>query len=265
MQPFIQKYEIIIIRIIVAVGGLLALFLLVATINKIKENRYVGSGVPAGQTITVTGKGELNRSPDTAKVTFTVRSVQSQVKAAQKAVSDKVDAITKALKDLGIDEKYIKTDSYSSYPQYSYNEVTCLAIGCPKPGTPRITGYEVAHTVTVSVKDLDNTDAVLGALGTAGVSEISGPNFGFEDDEAVQREARDLAIEDAKEQAELLARSLGVKLVRLASFSEQGNYPYLYREVMASNQAKDGAAVPPALPVGEQEVAATVTLTYEIR
>ncbi|HSE56993.1 MAG TPA: SIMPL domain-containing protein [Candidatus Paceibacterota bacterium] len=266
MTPFIEKYQTTIIRIIVAVGVLLTLFLLAATLGKLKEHRFIGSGVSPAQTITVAGTGKVNRAPDTAKISFTVRAEDKQVKNAQQVVSGKIDAVTKVLKDIGIEERYIKTDYYNSYPKYEYGTVACRAAYCPPAGTPKLVGYEVSHAITVNVKDLDKVEEVLGALGTAGVSDISGPNFGFEDDKAVQREARDMAIKDAREQAQLLARSLGVKIVRLVSFSENGGAYPLYRESLQGKAYDAATAAPvPALPVGDQEISANITLTYEIR
>ena len=267
MNPFLERYHLVIIRIIIGLGVLLALFLLAATFSKFKEHRFIGSDKPATQTIAVAGKGEINRSPDTAKISFSVRAKNQSVKTAQTQVSTKVDAVTKALKNLGIEERHIKTDSYSTYPQYSYSDVTCMSLNCPRPGTPRISGYEVVHTMIVDVKDLDIVENVLGSLGTAGVSDIYGPNFGFEDDEAVRREARDIAIKDAREQAEALARSLGVRLVRIVSFSESGGgYPMPVYDAVRNQAATAGKAESaPSLPIGDQKITAQVTVTYEIR
>ena len=264
MQAFIEKYQSVFIRIIVAIGILLAIFLFAATIAKMKQIRYIGSGVAATNTITVSGQGKIERAPDTARVTFSARNESRNVKDAQSAVSSKIDAITKALKDAGINEKDIKTDSYNSYPQYTYPEVTCMALDCPKPGSPVIRGYEVTHTVTVAVKDLEKIETVLGIVGAQGASDIIGPNFGFEDDKAVVREARELAIEDAKKEARKLADALGVDLVRIVSFQEQGSgMPMYERAANVSMQAKVGDGV--SLPIGDQKIQSAVTLVYEIR
>lgn len=265
MTLFIEKYKDIINKIIIAVGVLLALFLLVATLGEVKEYRYIGSGLEAKNTITVTGTGKIERAPDTAKITFTVRNESRTVKTAQGVVTQKIEAITKALKDAGVDEKYIKTASYNSYPQYSYPQVSCIGGSCTRPGNPVIRGYEVAHSINLSVKDLENVEAVLDILGQNGVSDMQGPNFGFDDDVAVAREAREKAIEDAKAEARVLARALGVDLVRIVSFSEQGGVmPAMYNKDMA--MAQEGAATANvALPVGVQNIDAHVTIVYEIR
>lgn len=267
MTPFIETYKAIIIRIIVGVGVLLALFLLAATLVKMKEYRFVGSGLNATNTITVSGTGKIDRSPDTAKISFTVSDEQKDLKVAQDNVSKKIDTVTKALKELGVEEKYIKTDSYTSYPQYDYvNTIRCITTPCPSNNTPVLRGYQVSHAITVNVKALDSVSSVLGALGDAGVTNISGPNFGFEDDKAVVREARDMAIEDARTEAEKLAHSLGVHLVRIVSFSDNngGGYPVpMYARDAMSSQKVSGAA--PTLPIGDQNITSNVTVVYEIQ
>lgn len=260
MHTFIEKHQ----KLITSVFALLGVFLLVASLGKLKENRFIGSGLPASNMITVSGQGKVERSPDTAKFTFTISDTQKEMKVAQDTVSKKIDTATKALTSLGIDAKYIKTDSYSSYPQYDYPTIECFRTPCPG-STPVLRGYQVSQIVTVQVKDLELVEKVAGALGTAGVIDLQGPNFGFEDDKAVAREARDMAIEDAKSEAEKLAKSLGVKLVRIVSFSENaGGYPvpmYARMDAMKS----EGATSTPAIPVGQNTVQSNVTIVYEIR
>lgn len=260
MQPFIEQHKGIIKFVLLFVG----IFLVLASMNKLKEYRYIGSN--SSNTITVSGTGKIDRAPDTAKVTVTISDEQKDLKTAQATVSTKMDTVTKALKDLGIEEKYIKTNAYDSYPQYDYvNTIRCITTPCPTNSTPVIRGYQVSHSVTISIKNLDNVSAVLGALGQAGVSNISGPNFGFEDDNAIAREARDLAIKDAREQATKLAKSLGVHLVRIVSFSENGGgYPVpMYARDSAAGLKAEVAT--PSLPVGDQNITSNVTIVYEIQ
>ena len=261
MHTFIEKNQ----KLTIIISVLLGLFLLASTIKVMRESRFVGSGLTVTNTISVTGQGKVEKSPDTAKISFSVRTEKKVLKDAQSEVSTKIDAITKDLIAAGVEEKYIKTDSYTSYPQYNYSQTPCYSGNCPV-STPTLRGYEVAHSITLSIKDLEKVDIVLGVLGKDGVTDMSGPNFGFEDDKAVTREARDAAIADARSEAEKLATSLGVKLVRIVSFSENGGgYPaplYAAKDMMAG--ASVSSAVP-VVPVGVQKVESTVTVVYEIR
>ena len=121
MPTFIEENK----GLIKFIALFIAVFLVVASLAKLKEYRYIGTGV--NNTITVQGNGKVDRTPDTAKISFTVEDEQKDLKTAQDNVSAKVDAVTKTLKDQGIEEKYIKTDSYNSFPEYDYvNTIRCI-------------------------------------------------------------------------------------------------------------------------------------------
>ncbi len=262
MQTFIEKNQ----KLVIGVAILLGLFLLASTVKVLRESRFIGSGLNATNTISVSGKGEVEKSPDTAKISFSVRTEKKVLKQGQDEVSSKIDTIKKDLIALGIEEKYIKTDSYTSYPQYDYPQNPCYN-GICRTTSPTLRGYEVSHTITVSIKDLEKVDGVLGVLGTAGVTDMSGPNFGFEDDKMIAREARDLAITDAKAEADKLAKSLGVKIVRIVSFSESGNgYPMpMYSRDAVMLESGKAQVSNPVVPVGVQKIESNVTIVYEIR
>ncbi|HTH93411.1 MAG TPA: SIMPL domain-containing protein [Candidatus Paceibacterota bacterium] len=267
MQSFLEKYQSIIIRIVVAVGFLLAIFLLLASISEVKSLRFIGSGLPASNTITVQGNGKLEKAPDTAKFSFTIQNEQKDTASAQANVSKKVDQVKTDLVAAGIPATDITTASYNSYPDYQQGPtIECFRAPCPQPGQT-LKGYMVSQSVSVNVKDLSKTETVAGILGKDGVTSIDGPNLGFADDHEVQNEARSMAIADAKQQAEVLAKQLGVHLVRIVSFNDNnggGIAPIAYG---AKAMDASSAAVPPtpSIPTGVQTVNDTVSITYEIR
>jgi uncharacterized protein YggE len=260
-----EKYQTVIIRLVVIIGVLLGLFLLVATLVQVKSYKYVGSGLPAANVITVQGHGEVDKAPDTAKFSFTVQNEAADTATAQDVVSKKVAQVKADLIAAGIDEKYITTDSYNSYPDYQYNNVKCVTVPCPSQQT--LKGYIVSQNVKVNVKDLSKAEAVAGILGKDGVTSIDGPNFGFEDAHEVSNEARDAAIADAKVQADKLASSLGVHIVRIVSFNENGGNGGVMPVAYGAKSAMADASAPaaPTLPTGVQTVTSDVSITYEIR
>jgi len=88
-----------------------------------------------------------------------------------------------------------------------------------------------------------------------------------EDESAIQTEARDEAIADAKEKAKALAKELGVSLVRIVSFTESnGGYPYpLYDKAYGMGGAVAQSAPAPEISTGENKYTSNVTIVYEIR
>lgn len=254
-------------RYLSVVLAMLAIFLAVKSLDAWRT--YWGTTLPAGgPTISVEGKGELFVQPDIAQFSFGVEAKAKTVADAQKEVSRVANAAIDYLKKAGVAEKDIKTDNYSFYPEYDYvtSDVLCVKNGiCPPQGKQVLSGYRVNETVNVKLRNPDKAGEVVDGLGSLAVTNVSGISFVQEDENASKESARELAIKDAKSKAEILARELGVRLVRITSFSESGFFPYYAKAESLSAPANAGAVAPTTLPVGENKVTSTVTLVYEIR
>lgn len=223
-------------------------------------------------TISSTGHGEVTAVPDVANIYFTIRKEMKTVKDAQAAVAVVEKSALEFLKTNNVAEKDIKTSNASFNPKYEYTYtdavmMPCTQYGCPpRPGKNVITGYEAYESITVKVRNTDDVGKIMQGLGTIGVSDLSGPNFAIDDEDTLKVEARKLAIDDAKEKAEMLAEDLGVSLGRIASFSESGNYyPIMYGK--GAMMSEDSATAPALaeVPKGENTISSDVTITYEIR
>jgi uncharacterized protein len=250
-----------------AVGVLLAVFLLVLSVKEIKRLPYVGRDVPIMNAITVTGKGEAVSVPNVATFSFSVTETAKTVGEAQTKATTKTNNALKALKDAGIEDKDIKTIAYNINPHYEYQQAACVNGYCP--GKQVLTGYDVSQTIEIKVRDLDKAGEIFASIGALNVQNVNGLTFSIDDIDTVKAEARELAIENAKQKANDLAKQLGVKIVRITSFYDQSDEPIYYgrdvaMEGMAMNQAKT-AAPAPQLPAGEQKITARVNITYEIR
>lgn len=242
----------------------LTLFLIAQTVTLVGS--FGRSGVPATDTITVSGDGEATLPPDVAKVTFTVQNTEATVVEAQAATTEQANAALAFVKEQGIAEKDVRTLSYNIYPQYSYPS-PCRGDVCPAYDTmPKIVGYQVSETVQVTVRDLASVGAFLGGLGKLSVQNVSGPEFSLDDATAGYDAARADAIAKAKGQATLLARQLGVRLGKIVNFNESsGNRPYPMAYGMGGSimNAKDSST--PSIPAGENTYSSSVSITYEIR
>ncbi len=246
--------------------GFLALFLLVGTIGELKGLRFIGSGVAATNTISVSGDGEVFAVPDTATFSVTIEEEAKDVKSAQDVATKKGNDIIAYLKQQGIDEKDIQTTGYSVYPQYDYTSGVCTQGYCP-PGKQLLRGFQVSQTLTVKVRDTKKAGEILSGVGSRGVSSVSGLSFTIDDQDKLEAEARDKAIAKAKDKAEVLAQSLGVRIVRVVGFSEGGGGGPIYYTKVMSMEARSGGEVAssPEIPVGQNKITSNVTVTYEIR
>lgn len=253
-----------------------ALFLVALFASTVKEYQFIGRNVPGElTTISVSGEGEAVAAPDIAEVSYAITSEAKTAADARKTVDDKMKAIHAFLKESGVEDKDIKTTGYNLNPKYEWKQtsayVPCLSgYGCPPTeGKQVLTGYEVTQSVDVRIRKVDNAGLVLGGLSDKGASYVSGLTFKVDDEDGVKEEARKEAIDKAKAKAEKLARELGVKLVRITSFSEGNNYPIynfgragMEMKAMSADMAAPQAA---NIPMGENKFTSSVTITYEVR
>jgi uncharacterized protein YggE len=249
------------------VGILLAVFLAVLSVKELKSIGYVGKEFPATNAITVSGKGEAVSIPNIATFSFTVNETAKTVKEAQDKATEKINNALKAVKAGGVAEKDIKTLSYSINPHYEYNQPACTSFGCPG-GKQVLTGYDVAQTIEVKVRDLTKAGSLFDTIGTAGIQTVNGLTFSIDEIDSVKAIARADAIEKAKAKAKIISKDLGVRLVRITNYydsSDEQTYPYARESAMGGDVMTLKASIAPQIPTGEQKITSTVSITYEIR
>ena len=248
---------------------LLAAFLFAETIKSLKEYRFVGGGIAPSNAITVSGEGEVFAVPDTAEFSFTVLETAATSAEVQAAATTKANDAIKALVDLGIEEKDIKTVAYDLYPKYEWRtNTTCVRFPCEQNQVQ--VGFELNQTVQVKVRAIDRAGEMLEAVTGKGVSSVIGPAVTVADDYGIQADARKQAIDDARAKADKLASDLGVSLVRIVGFSEGGVPPVMFARdsAQAFGMGGDGDEMMKSsvsVPTGENRVVSNVNITYEIR
>jgi hypothetical protein len=142
-----------------------------------------------------------------------------------------------------------------------------MGMYCP-PSEPKQTGFEVYQMVTVKVRKTETAGTVLSGVGEKNATDVSGLGFTIDDEEKYKSEARELAIADAKEQAEALAKQLGIKLGDMTGYYEDMPYspmPYYGMGGDMAMSAKAEMAPSPEVPMGENTITSRVNLTYEYR
>ena len=243
----------------------ISLYFFMKFVNEIKQSSFIGSGATATNRLVVSGNGEASAIPDIATINYTVQEQAKTVAEAEKKATDKANKSIDFLKKSGVDEKDIKLANNSFNPEYDYG-VQCYSYPCPTQ-KPVITGYSISRSITVKIREIDDSGKIVQGLGEIGVSNLNGPTFGIDDEDGVKESARKDAIDNAKEKAQKLADDLGVKLVRIIDFSEGGNqgYPTPMYEMKTTAVGLGGGAPIPDLPKGENKYTSNVTITYEIK
>lgn len=263
-QSFLHK------RYVQVLLTLILLALLAALVAYTQRTFKEAQGTFTGETtISVSGEGKVLALPDIGQFSFAVRGEGEDAVTAQESSAVAINAIIAYLTDAGVAEKDIKTQNYNLSPKYRYEERVCISGGYCPPGEPILDGYEVYQNVQVKVRDLDAAGTLISGVGEKGATDISSLQFTIDDESGLKAQARAAAIADAKAKAEVLAADLGMKINKIVGFYENGDapYPMMERATMAMEDGLGGDAMKtaPSIPVGENEIGSSVSITYQLR
>ena len=227
-------------KVLILAGVLLA----AAAIAGVAQPRLGHSATAvSGTTITVTGNGTVNATPDHASFDFGVTTQAATAAAALGRSSDQAQAIVAALEKAGIAGKDIQTTDVSLWPQTRRN------------GT-EIVGYTASNSVNVTAP-LARAGAAVDAAVGAGADNVDGPNLDTSDQTSLYDEALKQALVDAKGKAQAIATASGLGITGVEKVTEGGQaspLPYL--------AAAKSASAPLTIAPGTHQIQASVTVTY---
>lgn len=209
----------------------------------------------AGTRLDINATGEVTRVPDVAIITAGVVARAASATAAMQDSADRMQKVLAALKRAGVDDRDMQTSSVSLNPEYRY----------PENQTPQLVGYTASNQLTIKFRDIRNSGKILDALVNQGANQINGPNLTIDKPEAALDEARANAIATGRARAQLYARSLGLRIVRVVSVSESGGYavppPAPPMPMMMARGERDSTSIQP----GEQKLQVSVAMTFELQ
>jgi uncharacterized protein len=208
----------------------------------------------APRTVSVSGQGEVTAQPDMARVTLGIEARRPVLNEARSAVTAAVDRVLAVARDLKIDPKYVNATRLQVQPEYNWND---------KDRKQVLLGYVVSRQVDVELRDLDQLGALLERAVSAGANQVGGAALDSTHRKELERQAMTLAVQDARQNAEVLARAAGVELgaVRILNSSASSPPMPMYR------MAADMAAAPrpeATYQAADMTFAASVSAEYDL-
>jgi uncharacterized protein YggE len=204
--------------------------------------------------VMVSGNSIVQAQPDTAILNISVVTQGRTALDAQQQNANKSDAVVRALKSAVGAGAEVKTSGYSLQPQRVYKE--------NQP--PTISGYEARNSVTVTLADLTKVGAVIDAASQAGANDVSGIAFTLRKDQPAHDQALADATREAISKAQVIARALGGRVVRIIEVQEEGferpRPVYAEAQMMMRTQA----AAPTPIEVGTLDISSRVQLVAEV-
>lgn len=203
------------------------------------------------KTLEITGTGKISYSYDSAEITLGVSELADSPTAAFKAMSEKITKVVATAQAKGIQEKGLRTGNLSLYQEYDW-----------KDGVQTMRGYRATNTVTIKVSDLSQVPAIMEAAVNAGANMVQGVEFTLSDPEGLQGRAMDAAIDNAKAQAERVAKRLGTTVRGVQKVQVLGNYGPMVTYGM--NVKAEMAAGAPPVYGGQGDYSVSVSIVFEL-
>ncbi len=216
--------------------------------------------VSPGRTITVRGDAEVKRAPDKAEISIGIQEQRRNLKEAQKATDEQLKALYSIAKEMGVEQKDMRTEYSSVQPIYNYEEARQV-----------FSGYTVNHQISVTLRDIDKIADFTQKLMDSKIDQINNIMFGLQKEDEARDEALKLALEKARAKAMMLARVSGETLGKVYSINESGvQFQPMPVSMMRGKamMAMEGAA--PAMdmaapPSGEMTIHADVQATFLLK
>ncbi len=204
-------------------------------------------------TVTVAGTGEVSVAPDVADVVIGVMVQKPTVAEAQSAAAASMNAVIAAVEKDGVVARDIVTVNLSLNPVYDYSS---------SGSAPKLVGQQFTNTVKVTVRNLKSVGSVVDDGVAAGATTIGGISFRLNDPSAVQAQARQLAMRDARAKADALTAAAGVAVKGVATITETTTQPTPIYYASALDAAKAAGSTP--IQTGTTDVVVQVTVAYLI-
>ena len=210
---------------------------------------------PEAGWIQVNGVGSVDISPDRASVSFAVETRAGDAAGAAQSNADAMDAVLRALRDVGLPGLELQTFGYSLRPEYSTNN---------NQRTREIIAYTAYNNVRATVSDVNLVGRVIDVAIGAGANRVAGISFFASDTEAARNEAMAEAVRDATAEARIIAETLGYRLGPPLEVNGGAMRPGPLMMEMDMALSGRAQAAPTPIEAGAQTVAANVSIRFAL-
>lgn len=188
-----------------------ALLLFITTISL--STLANAAALPDGPHVAVTGSAQIEVQPDQVTIQFQATSLEKTAGLAKHNVDQQVSALLTNLERAGYDTKVLERGHINTREQYQYIK-----------DQRTLQGVVATRDLSYLLTELDKVNQFLELVVAANIESIGQMNYGLQSPQEWQLKARQLAIQDSKDQAENLASAYQVKLGKIYAVNYQHSY-----------------------------------------
>jgi len=220
--------------------------------------------------IMVNGEAVVKVQPDQIVINFGIETWDKDIMTAKQKNNEIMKKAITVIKESGVPDKEIQTDYLSVEPRYNDNYEKKDLIG-----------YFVRNTFVVTMSDPEKVEDLVTAVLQSGVNYIHSINFQSTEFKKYREQARELALNAAKEKAEKMASALEQSIGDPLQISEgYGGFDWWYynswsgwgygrSNTMSQNIVQNipggSDQISETIALGKISIKANVSVTFELK
>lgn len=199
--------------------------------------------------ISVTGEGVVYAIPDIVNISLSIENEGSDIKYLRQKNGETVSKVIQLLSE-ELPVENFQTNRVSLEKIYDYNTKTYK--------------YQVSQGIKIKLEDINKYETLMEAIFTIGVNRINNVSFDVKNREKFLREARLMAVNDAREKALFYAVSLEQNIGKALSVSEiSSTFGVLHSaELMALSEMK--SPTKETLAIGNIAITAKINVSFQL-
>lgn len=223
----------------------------------------------ATSTITVSGLAKKEQNNQIANFTAGMDSIETSKEEALNKVNEAMNQLIAKVKDFGIKEEDIQTQTASVYQETEYVDSNTSGVTnmmYPERGDAQKGDWRANNSVSIKLREVDRAEALLAILNESGANYVYGPDFSIEDVDSASDELLADAVNNAREKAEKIATANNQKVGKIIALTEGGVSPIYsaYKLMAPMTGAGNETAIDANLEPGSSTTSKTVTVTFEL-
>jgi uncharacterized protein YggE len=198
--------------------------------------------------IHVSGHGSVEVEPDMGHVQLHVRREGQNAAELGKELDLVVRAVLELTRDLGIARRDVTAAAISINPRHRRRNNETV-----------VDGLVATRTIALKLRDLDRFSALMNRALAAGVNNVDPMRLDTSRREALENQALELAMNDAKAEAERVAEGFAIALGPVIDVQVGGHAPRP-QAAMLMRESSDGGAFSPGIIRIDRYVQATFAI-----
>jgi uncharacterized protein YggE len=202
--------------------------------------------------IVVNGYGVIEQVPDIIVLSFEVSTVKENFSTAKDSVDSTIAKAIAAAQEQGITEDDINASKINAAPQYEWQNKNRI-----------YKGERVSRQVELTLTEADRYNALVDGLLAAGISRLQPVRLDFKERAALENQALNLALDDAKQKSAAMAQHVGTSIKSVFQIApvDQGRR----FERMAMSADMGSAEKKAGLKLGKQSIEQRIRVVYLLK